>query len=200
MKKKTLSVVAFLGAAVIAGGVVLSCSKQEKPAPPPVARKEQPAQPAVPAPPPVNAPLSLDFSNAPLADVVPFVTQHTGTGFLLNVTEGKTISWTEYNIPRERLFDSFLAALAAFDLEAKPVEGRNVYTIGPTPEPDVTVKLNSARGTKGTFFFLGSSMYRQDEFPYPTHQDASGFWYATVPKSVSDSMTSPDDSPKDAKL
>ena len=102
--------------------------------------------------------------------------------------------------PRERLFDSFLAALAAFDLEAKPVEGRNVYTIGPTPEPDVTLKLNSGRGSKGTFLFLGSTMYRQDEFPYPTHQDASGFWYATVPKSVSDSMTSPDDSPKDAKL
>ena len=200
MKKKTLSVVAFLGAAVIAGGVVLSCSKQEKPAPPPVARKEQPAQPAAPAPPPVNAPLSLDFSNAPLADVVPFVTQHTGKGFLLNDTEGKTISWTEYNIPRDRLFDSFLTALAAFDLEAKPLEGRNVYTIGPTPEPDVTLKLNSGRGSKGTFLFLGSTMYRQDEFPYPTHQDASGFWYATVPKSVSDSMTSPDDSPKDAKL
>ena len=200
MKKKTLSVVAFLGAAVIAGGAVLSCSKQEPPAPPPVVRKQPPPQPAVPAPPPVNAPLSLDFSNAPLSDVVPFVTQHTGTGFLLNGTEGKTISWTEYNIPRERLFDSFLAALAAFDLEAKPVEGRNVYTIGPTPEPDVTVKLNSARGTKGTFLFLGSTMYRQDEFPYPTHQDASGFWSATVPKSVSDSMTSPDDSPKAAKL
>lgn len=184
MKKKTLSFVVFLGAFVIAGGLVLSFSKQEKPTAAPAASEELPAQPVAPAPSPVNAPLSLDFSNAPLSDVVPFVTQHTGSGFLLNGTEGKTISWTEYNIARERLFDSFLAALAAFDLEAKPVEGRNVYTIGPIPDPGVTVRLNSASGSKGTFLFLGSDMYRVENFPYPAFKDSSGYWYATVPKDL----------------
>ena len=199
MKKKTLSVVAFLGAAVIAGGVVLSCSKQEKPAPPPVARKEQPAQPAAPAPPPVNAPLSLDFSNAPLADVVPFVTQHTGTGFLLNGTEGKTISWTEYNIPRERLFDSFINALVAYDLVARPMNDTNVFTITTVEELKVPLKLNFATSARGTFFLLGNTIYPQERFPYPLKYDA-GSWYAIVPKSLSDKMTPPSDSTRNANI
>ena len=48
MKKKTLSVVAFLGAAIIAGGLVANCSKQPKQQPAPVTKKEQPAVPVVP--------------------------------------------------------------------------------------------------------------------------------------------------------
>lgn len=183
MKKKTLSVVLFLGSAIIAGGLVANCSKQPKQQPAPVAKKEQAAVPiAFPA---QSALLNVDFQQATLADVVPFVTEHTGVGFVLNGTDKETISWTEYSIPREKLLESFLGVLGAFDLDAKYVEGRNMYTIDPIPEPGVTVKLNSGSSGKETFFFLGNKMYRQVDFPYPTHRDASGAWFATIPEKLS---------------
>lgn len=183
MKKKTLSVVVFLGAFLIVGALVANFSKQPKRPPAPVAKKEHPAVP--PAPPAPSARLNVDFNQVVLADVVPFVTENTGKGFVLNGTESTTISWTEYSIPRERLLESFLGVLAAFDLEVKFVEDRNTYTIEPTPEPGVTVKLNFGSAGKETFFFLGNKMYRQGDFPYPAYRDASGAWYATIPAKLS---------------
>jgi len=180
VKKKTLSVVLFLGTFLIAGALVASFSKQTKRPPAPVAKKEQPAVPVTPPAPPAR--LNVDFNQVALADVVPFVTENTGKCFVLNGTEGRTISWTEYSIPRERLLESFLGVLSAFDLEAKFVEDRNVYTIEPTPEPGVTVKLDYGTGGKETYLFFGGKMYRQDDFPHPAYRDASGAWYATIPE------------------
>ena len=187
MKKKTLSVVAFLGAAIIAGGLVANCSKQPKQQPAPVAKKEQPAVPiALPAPP---ARLNVDFNQATLADVVPFVTEHTGKGFVLNGTEGKTISWTEFGISRGDLFESFLSALSGYDLVARPLADPNTFTIEAKEQPPVRVQLDFATCARGTFLLLGEKIFSIEQFPYPTYQHG-GHWYAMIPPSALSSGSS----------
>ena len=187
MKKKTLSVVAFLGAAIIAGGLVANCSKQPKQQPAPVAKKEQPAVPVVPPAQPAR--LNVDFNQATLADVVPFVTEHTGKGFVLNGTEGKTISWTEFGISRGDLFESFLSALSGYDLVARPLADPNTFTIEAKEQPPVRVQLDFATGARGTFLLLGEKIFPIEQFPYPTYQHG-GHWYAMIPPSALSSGSS----------
>lgn len=197
MPRKSISLVLLLAGALLSGALVLSCSKQEKaPAkqPTPPAKVEQP----VPAP-RISADVSVDFSNATLATIVPFVTEHTGKGFVLSGTEQKTMSWTEYKIPRDRLFDSFINALVAYDLVARPMNDPNVFTITTVEELKVPLKLDFATSARGTFFLLGNTIYPQERFPYPLKHDA-GSWYAIVPKSVSEKMTPPSDSTKNANI
>ena len=188
MKKKTLSVVAFLGAALISGAVVVNCSKQPtKPQPAPVAKKVQPAVPVAPPAPPAR--LNVDFNQVTLADVVPFVTEHTGKGFVLNGTEGKTISWTEFGISRGDLFESFLSALSGYDLVARPLADPNTFTIEAKEQPPVRVQLDFATGSRGTFLLLGEKIFPIDPFPYPTYQHG-GHWYAMIPPTVLSSGSS----------
>ena len=199
MPRKTLSLALLLASVLLSGALVLSCSKQDKPQaqqpkPTPPARMEQPV--VVPM---VSADVSVDFSNATLATIVPFVTEHTGKGFVLSGTEQKTMSWTEYKIPKERLFDSFINALVAYDLVARPMNDTNVFTITTVEELKVPLKLNFATSARGTFFLLGNTIYPQERFPYPLKYDA-GHWYAIVPKSLSDKLTQASDSSKNANI
>ena len=192
MPRKMLSVLLLLAAALIAGAVVVNCSRPEQTKPAPPARQEQPLPKTKPL-----THLSVDFANATLANIVPLVTEQTGKGFVLQGTEAKTISWTEYNIPREKLLDAFLVALSAHDLSAR--QDGNLYTITTREESKVLLKLDFATSTKGTFFLLGNTIYPQAQFPYPLKQDG-GHWYALVPKSLSDQMTQPGDSRNHAQL
>ena len=187
MKKKTLSVVAFLGAFIIAGGLVANCSKQPKQQPAPVTKKEQPAVPVAPPAPPAR--LNVDFNQATLADVVPFVTEHTGKGFVLHGTEGKTISWTEFGISRGGLFESFLSALSGYDLVARPLADPNTFTIEAKEQPPVRVQLDFATSARGTFLLLGEKIFSIEQFPYPTYQHG-GHWYAMIPPSALSSGSS----------
>ena len=189
MKKKTLSVVAFLGAALIAGAVVVNCSKHPNQQPAPVLKKEQPAVPFASLSPPAR--LNVDFNQATLADVVPFVTEHTGKGFVLNGTEGKTISWTEFGISRVDLFESFLSALSGYDLVARPLADPNTFVIEAKEQPPVRVQLDFATSARGTFLLLGEKIFSIEQFPYPTYQHG-GHWYAMIPPSALSSGSTKD--------
>ena len=192
MPRKMLSVLLLLAAALVAGAVVVNCSRPEQTKPAPPARQEQPLPKAKPL-----THLSVDFANATLANIVPLVTEQTGKGFVLQGTEGKTMSWTEYNIPREKLLDAFLIALAAHDLVAKA--NGNLYAITAREEGRVPLRLDFATSSRGTFFLLGKTIYPQAQFPYQLKQDG-GHWYALVPKSLADQLRQPGDSGNHARL
>ena len=190
MKTKPFSLFLLLASLLICSALVISCSreKKEKPAAPQPAKVE-----AVKPPAPVakkDGPVSLDFDNSPLSEVALFVTSQTGKGFILNGTETKLISWIEYNIPREKLFDSFANTLAAFDLILKPAnDAGTVFTVDKIEEMKVPYKLDFATSKRGTFFLFGSTVYSKAKFPYPVKYD-SGHWFAIIPKSLADQLAS----------
>jgi len=186
---KALNNFLFVVSFFIASAVVIAlsgCSRQEQKAPPPVAHQPPPTQVPVQTKP--TGPVSVDFDQAPLADVVQFVTAQTGKGFILNGAGDKTVSWIEYNIARDKLIDSFSRALASTDLLLKPTtEEKTVYTIEKAEDSKVPYRLNFATSSRGTFFLLGSTIYPKDSFPHQVRYDA-GHWYAMVPKSMADQL------------
>lgn len=185
---KALNNFLFVASFLIASAVVIAlsgCSRQEQKAPP-VASQPPPVQTPVRAKP--AGPVSVDFDQAPLSDVVQFVTTQTGKGFILNGAGDKTVSWIEYNIAKDTLIDSFARALAAADLLLKPTtEEKTVYAIEKAEDSKVPYRLNFATSSRGTFFLLGSTIYPKDAFPHPVRYDA-GHWYAMVPKSTADQL------------
>jgi len=193
MKTKFLSFFLLLASVLLSSALLLSCTKEKKapPAAPAKPALTQPVQP-LPAPPaPVvkkDGPVSLDFDNSPLSEVALFVTSQTGKGFILNGTETKPISWIEYDIPRDKLLDSFANTLAAFDLILKPTnDAGTVFTVDKIEELKVPHKLDFATSRRGTFFLFGPNIYSKEKFPYPLKYD-SGHWYAIIPKSLADQL------------
>jgi len=167
------------------------CSRPEK--------KEQPPAATQQPPPPVQAPVqvkpsglvSVDFDNAPLSEVAQFVTAQTGRGFILNGAGDKTVSWIEYNIRKEKVFDSFASTIAAAGLVLKPTnDSKTVFTVDKAEDVKVPYKLNFATSSRGTFFLLGSTVYSKEQFPFPVNNDG-GHWYAMIPKSMVESLVSP---------
>lgn len=179
----------FVASFLIVSAVVIAlsgCSRQEQKAPPPVTYQPPPAQ--APAPTKPTGPVSVDFDQAPLSDVVQFVTTQTGKGFILNGAGDKTVSWIEYNIARDKLIESFSRALASADLLLKATtEEKTVFTIEKAEDSKVPYKLNFATSSRGTFFLLGSTIYPKDSFPHQVRFDA-GHWYAILPKSTADQL------------
>ncbi len=188
MKIKPFSLFLLLASVLLSSALLLSCSKEKK-APPPA--KVETTKPTTPAPViKKDGPVSLDFDNSPLSEVALFVTTQTGKGFILNGVESKPISWIEYNIPREKLFDAFARTLAAFDLIIKPAnDAATAFTISKAEEMKVPYKLDFATSKRGTFFLLGSTVYSKEKFPYPVKYD-SGHWFAIIPKSIADQLAS----------
>lgn len=193
MKTKAFNLFLLLASVLIVSALLLSCSQEKKAKPAPQPAKVEAVKPPKPTPAPVakkNEPISLDFDNSPLSEVALFITNQTGKGFILNGTESKLISWIEYNIPRDRLLASFSNTLAAFDLILKPANDKgSVYTIDKIEELKVPYKLDFATSKRGTFFLLGSTIYAKEKFPYPVKHD-SGHWFAIIPKSLADQLTS----------
>jgi len=191
---KTVLIGLFLVGALVTGSLIISCSHQDKKGAPPAAA--QPPKATVPAP-EVKAPppsekkpsVSVDFDHVPLSDVAVFVTDNTGKGFVLNGTEKTTITWIEYNIPREKLLDSFLSILAASHLVTKLTgPDQAVFTIGKLEEK-VLYKLNFATSSRGVFFLLGNTVYPKDKFPHQV-QYSAGHWYAFLPQDLADQLNS----------
>lgn len=184
---KALNNFLFVVSFLIASAVVIAlsgCTRQEQKAPP-VTHQPPPVQ--VPAAKPTG-PVSVDFDQAPLSEVVQFVTAQTGKGFILNGAGDKTVSWIEYNIAKDKLIDSFSRALTSADLLLKPTtEEKTVYTIERAEDSKVPYRLNFATSSRGTFFLLGSTIYPKDSFPHQVRYDA-GHWYAMVPKSTADQL------------
>ncbi|MDD2466674.1 MAG: hypothetical protein PHI97_21965 [Desulfobulbus sp.] len=189
MKTKAFNLFLLLASVLVVSALLLSCS-QDKKAPPQPAKAEA-TKPATPAPViKKDGPVSLDFDNSPLSEVALFVTTHTGKGFILNGVESKPISWIEYNIPREKLFDAFARTLGAFDLIIKPAnDAATAFAISKAEEIKVPYKLDFATSKRGTFFLLGSTVYSKEKFPYPVKYD-SGHWFAIIPKSIADQLAS----------
>ena len=193
MKTKAFNLFLLLASVLIVSALLLSCSQEKKAKPAPQPAKVEAVKPPKPTPAPVakkNEPISLDFDNSPLSEVALFITNQTGKGFILNGTESKLISWIEYNIPREKLLDSFANTLAAFDLILKPTnDARTVFTVDKIEEMKVPYKLDFATSKRGTFFLFGSTVYSKEKFPYPVKHD-SGHWFAIIPKSLADQLAS----------
>ena len=191
MKTKAFNLFLLLASVLIVSALLLSCSQEKKAKPTPQPAKAEAVKPPTPAPVvKKDGPVSLDFDNSPLSEVALFVTNQTGKGFILNGVETKPISWIEYNIPREKLFDAFADALAAFDLILKPAnEAGTVFTVDKIEELKMPYKLDFITSKRGTFFLFGSTIYSKEKFPYPLRQD-SGHWFAIIPKSLADQLTS----------
>ncbi|WP_319586008.1 hypothetical protein [uncultured Desulfobulbus sp.] len=194
----------FFASMLLAGALVFGLSgcsseplKELRPAASQPAKNEA-AKPAEnPAPPVVkkDGPVSVDFDRVPLSDVVLFVTNQTGKGFILNGAGEKTVSWIEYNIPREKLFDSFSHALSSADLVLRSTtDEKTVFTIERAEDLKVPFKLDFATSNRGTFFLLGSTIYPQDSFPHQVKYDG-GHWYALIPKTVADQLNATDGKP-----
>ncbi len=153
-------------------------------------KKAEPPKQAKATPPAVNpnAPISVDFDNMPLSQVAQFVTARTGQGFILSGNESKPVSWIEYRIPKEKILDSFRAALSASNLMLTPAnDAQTLFTIEQQPDEQVPYQLNFATSEKGTWFLLGSTIYTMDGFPWPLKR-ADGHWFAMLPKSLVDQL------------
>ncbi len=190
---KSFSAFLFFASMLLAGALVLGlsgCSRQEKKEPPTAARQQPQTETALSPPVRKDGPVSVDFDKVPLADVAQFVTGITGKGFILNGSESVPISWIEYSITRDKLFDSFTHTLTAAGLVLKPTtEQKTVFAVDKAEELKVPYKLNFATSKRGTFFLLGSTVYLKEQFPFSVKYEA-GSWFAMIPKSVADQMTS----------
>ena len=183
-------VLLFLASMIIVGSLLFGlsgCSKQEQPKP-----AKQPAKVVAvqPAPTPaVPLPVSVDFDNMALSSVAQFVTAQTGKGLILSGLESKPITWIESNMAKDKIFDSFKAALTASGLLLKPANDQEtLFTIEKPEEPKVPVRLDYAASPRGTFFLLGSTVYPETSFPYPVQYEA-GHYFAMVPKSTAEQLT-----------
>lgn len=184
---KPLSLLILLFSALLAGSLVVSCSYKGKKEAPLAARQPSKIEaPPAAAQPPEKKPalVSVDFDNAPLAEVVAFMTSNTGTRFIINGKEQKTISWTEYKIPHENLLNAFTNALQASGLILKPMDPqKTAFIIDKAEEPKVPYRLDFATCSKGVFFLFGDTVISKDKFQYPLKY-ASGQWYAMIPKGL----------------
>ena len=189
MNRPFFHVLLFLASMIVAGSLLLGlsgCSTQQQPKP-----AKQPAKVATqPSPPPVfPLPISVDFDNMALSSVAQFVTAQTGKGFILSGLESKPITWIESNMAKDKIFDSFKAALTASGLLLKPANDKNtLFTIEKPEEPKIPVRLDYAASARGTFFLLGSTVYPETSFPYPVQYEA-GHYFAMVPKTTADQLT-----------
>ena len=185
MKHKPFSLLLLLVSGLTVGLLVISCSQPKKEESKPKAQ-----QPAIEQAKPETKPstVSVDFDHAPLSNVVLMVTENTGKGFVLNGTEQTAISWTEYNIPREKLFNAFVNVLSSYKLNLKATSDQNTtYTISPMEEEKVPVQLQYATSRRGTFFLLGKTIYPKDQFPHQLSYE-DGHWYALIPRSLAEQM------------
>lgn len=174
----------FVASMLLAGALVFGlsgCSQQEKKEPPPATKQASKPEVAKVEPIQKDGPVSVDFDKAPLSEVALFVTNQTGKGFILGGSSDKPVSWIEYTIPREKLFDAFSATLAANGLVLKPAG--NAFAIEATEQASIPYKLNFASSKRGTFFLLGSTVYPMKAFPFPVKYEA-GHWFASIPESV----------------
>lgn len=191
---KAFSTFLFLASMLLGGALVFGlsgCSHQEKKEPPPTV-SQVPATELAPSTPAIKkaASVSVDFDNAPLAEVALFVTSQTGKGFMLNGAGDKALTWIEYNIPRGKILESFTASLTAAGLILKPTnEEKTAFTIDKAEEASMPYKLDFASSSRGTFFLLGSNIYPKESFPFKVATDGA-HWYATLPKSMVDTLLS----------
>ena len=89
---------------------------------------------------------------------------------------------------KNKIFDSFQAALTASGLLLKPANDNNLYIIEKPEEPKVPVRLDYAVSSRGRFFLLGSTVYPETAFPYPVQYEG-GHYFAMVPKTTADQLT-----------
>ena len=189
MNRPFFHVLLFLASMIVAGSLLFGlsgCSTQEQAKP--AKQSAKVATQPTPAPSAVPLPISVDFDNMALSSVAQFVTAQTGKGFILTGLESKPITWIESNMAKNKIFDSFQAALTASGLLLKPANDNNLYTIEKPEEPKVPVRLDYAASRRGRFFLLGSTVYPETAFPYPVQYEG-GHYFAMVPKTTADQLT-----------
>ena len=189
MNRPFFHVLLFLASMIVAGSLLFGlsgCSTQEQAKP--AKQSAKVATQPTPAPSAVPLPISVDFDNMALSSVAQFVTAQTGKGFILSGLESKPITWIESNMAKNKIFDSFQAALTASGLLLKPANDNNLYTIEKPEEPKVPVRLDYAASRRGRFFLLGSTVYPETSFPYPVQYEG-GHYFAMVPKTTADQFT-----------
>ena len=184
-------VLLFIASLIITGSLLLGISgctpHQEKKTVP--AQQSAQVKPAPLPPIPATLPLSVDFDHIALSSVAQFVTAQTGKGFVLSGNEAKPITWIESNLTKEKLFDSFKAAITASGLMVQPrnQEG-TLFSIESPEEAKVPYQLNYAMSSRGVFFLLDGMVYPLEKFPFQVRYDA-GHWYALLPKSTADQLS-----------
>jgi hypothetical protein len=183
-------VLLFIASMIVTGSLLLGMSgctpHQEKPEQPKQTAK---AEPATLPPVPAFLPMSVDFDNVALSQVAQFVTSQTGKGFVFAGNESKPITWIESKLSKDKLFESFKAALTASGLNLKAMNQEGtLFSIEVPAEPKVPYQLNYAMSSRGVFFLLGSTVYPLEKFPFEARFD-SGHWYALLPKSTADQLS-----------
>ncbi len=135
---------------------------------------------------------SVDFVDASLSDVVWYVMQHTGVGFVYATPpDGLTVNWSQMNMTVFEMFHSFGEALAAIGLGCYPVNGsKRLYVIEarrpetkvedkPKPKRREFRRVSSARVGGRLRLFVGDEVYSPENFPGQLKQ-VSGEWFARM--------------------
>lgn len=135
---------------------------------------------------------SVDFVDASLSDVVWYVMQHTGIGFVYATPpDNQTLNWSQTNMTVLEMFHGFGEALAAIDLGCYPVNGsRRLYVIEarrlepkvedkPKPKRREFRRVSSARVGGRLRLFVGDEVYSPENFPGQLKQ-VSGEWFARM--------------------
>lgn len=130
---------------------------------------------------------SVDFNQAPISDVVYYVMQQTGIGFVYRSTKEEVmINWSQFNMSKEELLRGFDLALSMVGLGCYPAdEKKSVFVIKERlQEADresasgpVYRRLSSAQRDGQVYLFDGEAQYLAEDYP-GLLKHVSGVWYA----------------------
>lgn len=91
--------------------------------------------------------VDIDFDNAPLQEVIFTISDYTGAGFVWSASDDIKISWSEKNIYKLRLIQSFNDVLSSYGLTSYPLKFRkNFYSIQSTSQ------ITSGSESQGVYF------------------------------------------------
>lgn len=130
---------------------------------------------------------SVDFNQAPISDVVYYVMQQTGIGFVYRSTKEEVmLNWSQFNMSKEDLLRGFDLALSMVGLGCYPAnEKKTVFVIkeriqeseSESASGPVYRRLSSAQRDGQVYLFDGEAQYLAEDYP-GLLKNVSGVWYA----------------------
>lgn len=130
---------------------------------------------------------SVDFNQAPISDVVYYVMQQTGVGFIYRSTKEEVmLNWSQFNMSKEELLRGFDLALSMVGLGCYPAnEKKTVFVIkeriketeSESASAPVYRRLSSAQREGQVYLFDGEAQYLAEDYP-GLLKHVSGVWYA----------------------
>jgi general secretion pathway protein D len=134
--------------------------------------------------------VDVDFDNAPLSEVVFTIAEITGAGYVWPSLPELTVNWSEKNIQRPHLMNSFNDVLSAYGLTCVPIERRrNFFVI-----QQISRRTSGAHdGSSGVYFLkhINADSFEESiaalydsRLSYALMRDNNAVYFSGAPKIV----------------